>query len=379
MGVQLTADQKFAAELNEIKSLEDLIEHAGKGVTPEMAERKANENLNSGTNTSWYDAYGIVSAIKDMTQETGMLMSRLSEGYEGDNLPVSYPVAFDVTDYFMLGKTEWANEARPSFDNQAVTDNKGTLTQVEFILQFGISDKMIKHSTDKQLFDKIVAKGSKAAVRTMESCIINGDNEIGATGNVNSDDQAPATTYGTAQYHTLKIDHGLRELAINNSNTFDVGAFDSDDLNSIRSLLGTQYMSDVGNLLSLVDPQGKLTIETDDAIKLQINTKRPTVDGAGTGLGDAIYPFGVEMISHPAVPLTAADGKADGATPANNVKGQIVMFWKPAVRHGFGQALMVETERVQGYGFEITVTMEWSFVILDGTNTVAVGRDITLI
>lgn len=374
--MKILSQEEFKTKIASVKSLEDLLECAGMGQTDAMVERKANENINTSTNANWYDAYGVVNGIKDMSEKTGTLLSRLSEGFEGSDLPSSYPIPFDVTNYFMQGKAEWANEARPVNDNTPVTSDKSTLLQASLIIQFGVTDKMIKHSTDKQLFDKIVAKASKTAIRTIESMIINGDSETGATGNVNSDDQAPATTYATtggANDHRLLLDHGIRELAINNSQTFDVGAFDSDDLNSIRKLLGSQYMGEVSDLLFLNEPETELVMETDDALKLRTNTVKPTIDG----LSSVLTPFGVEMIPHPAVPKTEADGKIS-ATPANNTKGQCVLVYKPAVRWGFGEDVAVEVERMAGYGFEITCTMEVGFVILDGTNTVAAGINITL-
>jgi hypothetical protein len=36
--------------------------------------------------------------------------------------------------------------------------------------------------------------------------LVNGDTEDGATGNINSDDQAPETTFGSSDYHTLLLD-----------------------------------------------------------------------------------------------------------------------------------------------------------------------------
>ena len=354
--------------LNQIKSVEDMILYAqknGKGM-----EVKSNENLDPTTNANWYDAYGMANSIKDMTAQRGHLLKFLGEGFEGSNLPDSYPVPYDITNYFMLGKTVWRDETRPSLDNQAVTDAKGTIAPVAFILQFGINDEMIANSTDKQLFDKMVGKAAKAAVSTMEGCIINGDTETGGTGNVNSDDQAPATTFGTAAYHSLKIDHGIRESAINNSMTDDTGAFDSDDLQAARALLSTQYQK-ASDLLFIFEPATYLTAQTDDALKLAYATKNPSIDGA------FMTPFGIEAISHDLVPKTEADGKASH-TAGSNTKGQFLCVFKPAIRWGFGKDVNVEVERVQGYGFELTVTMKFGFVILDYTHSVSAGIDVTL-
>lgn len=353
-------------------SIESIIEQAGLGKDPAM-EAKANENIDITQNSNWYSAYGIVNAIKDLTAKTGNIMPYFAEGDEGSDLPVSYPIPFDITDYFMIGKTAWTDSARPAFNAQQVTDNAETLTQVEFILEMNVTNKMLKHSTDKQLFDKITKKLSKSAVRTQESMIINGDVETGATGNVNSDDQAPATTFGTAQYHSLKVDHGIRESAINNSNTVNVGAFDSDDLVSVRKKLAGRYREFKEDLVTIAENDTYDTMQLDDALKLAANTAKPTIDGGKT----VMKPFGVALEETSLVPKTEADGKAS-ATPGNNTLGQWVEVFTPAVRHGYGQDITVEVEKVAGYGFHMVITMEWSFVIMDAANTCAAGINVTV-
>ena len=360
--------------INEIKSVEDMILFAQKnGGAPMRAEleKKSNENLDPTTNANWYNAYGMVNAIKDMTATRGQLLPYLQEGFEGSNLPDSYPVPYDITNVFMKGKTVWRDTARPAFAATAATDAKGTIAPVSFILQFGINDEMIANSTDKQIFDYIVKKAAKAAVSTVEGCILNGDTETGGTGNVNSDDQAPATTFGSADYHSLKIDHGIRESAINNSKTYDVSAFDSDDIQVVRGLLASRYSVMASDLLTIWEPATYLVAMTDDALKLAANTKNASIDGG------VMTPYGMAAVPSDLFPLTEADGKVS-ATPGNNTKGGFAIVFKPAIRWGFGKDVQIETERVQGYGFEITVTMKFGFVILDASNTCAVGRDITV-
>ena len=349
-------------------SVEDLISKAGLG----KAETKANENIDVTQNSTWYNAYGVVAEIQDLAWKTGSLMSRLGAGYQGNDLPVSLPVPYNTTNYFMKGKTAWVDSARPVIANKQVTDESVTLTQTELILQMGITDKMIAHSTDKGLYDKVVGFLRTAATRSMEGMIINGDSEAGATGNVNSDDQAPATTYaadGGTLYHATLLDHGLRELAINGSLTDNTATFDADLLKTVIGKMGTQYQTRMGELLCLAAPATFSKMQTDDSLKLAANTSNPTIDGNGVS---SIMPWGLEVIPHELVPLTEADGKVS-ATPGNNTKGQYIIFYKPAVIWGFGQDVKVEVERIQGYGFELTVTMEFGFVIADNTHTVAAG------
>ena len=355
-------------DVKELKSVEDLFAYA-KAKNP--TEVKANENIDITQNSTWYSSAGIKNAIKDLTAKEGRLLARLTEGFEGSNLPDSYPIPYDITSYFMLGKAAWTDSAIPAVSAQQITDSAATLSQVSFILQMNVTDEMLDGSTDEELMSKINSTLAASFVRTVEGCIINGDTETGATGNVNSDDQAPATTFGSAQYHSLKIDNGLRESAINNSGTTDIGAFDSDDMQTVRAALAERYMDKEDKLLYVFNPTTFQKALTDDAFKLAVNTSRPALDGG------VPKPWGVEVIQTALVPKTEADGKVS-ATGSNNTFGQFICLYKPAVRWGFGRDFKIETSRVDGYGYTLTASVKFGFVILDRTNTVKVGRNVTL-
>jgi hypothetical protein len=360
----------YRASLSRVKSVEDLIGAAGLGIDPEV---KANENVDPTTNANWFNTYGVAAKVKDLASKEGDLLSRLSEGFEGSELPTTYPLPYDITQYFMKGKTVWRDSAQPTVDAKAMSDVKSDIVQTQFILQFNINDEMIQHSTDSGIFNHVVKKAKDSAMNTIENVMVNGDSATGASGNVNSDDQAPATTFADgADDSSLQIDDGLRKVAIDNANTVDIGAFDSDEMNDLRKLLPARYKNKKNDLLFLFEPDTYLTAEQDDSFKLATNTRNATIDGG------SMRPFGIEAISHDLVPLTEADGKASGATPANNVKGQIVLVYKPAVRWGYGKKFLLEVERVPGYGFTVTVSMEFSFVIMDPANTVALGINVTV-
>jgi len=339
-------------------------------------ETKANEVLSTINNTNWYDAYGMVNDIKDLTPQFGKVLSQFQGGFEGNNLPVSYPIPYDITDYYMQGKSEWEDETKPAFNIKTQTDNKNTLALTPLILEFGISDKMISHSTDKQLYEKVLQKLLKSAARTIESMIINGDSTAGATGNVNSDDQAPATTFaadGGTAYHATLLDHGIRENSITNSNTYNVGAFDSDDMLATVRKLAERYQEEFDDILFLTNPSTGVVMMTDDGFKLASSTNK----GAAIDTGVIAKPWGIDMVSSPLVPKAEADGKVS-KTPGNNTLGQFAVVYKPAVRWGFGKDIQVEVVRVAGYGFHMIVTAEAGFTILDLTNTCALGMNVTI-
>ena len=339
-------------------------------------ETKADEVLSTINNTNWYEASGMKNTIKDLTPQFGQLLGQLSGGFEGSDLPKSYPVPYNVTDYYMQGKTQWEDEARPSFNLKTITDNKNTITQTSMILEFGVSDEMISYSTDAKLMAFVTKMITKALARTVEGMIINGDSEAGATGNINSDDQAPATTYaadGGTQYHATLLDNGLRETAINNSGTVDIGAFDSDDMIAVLALLGENYQEKKADLLWLFNPTTHTKAMADDGLKLAVNRASETALDAGI----INKPWGIDLMTSELVRKTQADGKLS-ATGSNNTLGQFLLFAKTAVRWGYGRGFELEVERVQGYGFKLTATVDVGFTIVDRLNAVAAGINVTV-
>jgi len=379
-------------EKGKVCCFEDLISIAGKGkeekeMTDDQKkkdiaralgmERKADEVLSTINNTNWYDAYGMTNDIKDLTPKYGKVLAQLTEGYEGTDLPTSFPVPYDITDYYMQGKSEWEDEGPPAFNLKTQTDSGATITQTTMILEFGVSDRMIKHSTDKGLYEKLLAKLTKSLTKSVEGMIINGDTEAGGTGNVNSDDQAAATTFvadGGAAYHATLLDHGIRENAVTNSKTSNIGGFDSDDMLTVVKILAERYQEEFDDLLFISNPKTHLSMMADDGFKLATSRSKPVAIDSGV----VDKPWNIDLVVSPEMKLTEADGKLSGGTLTNNVLGQFGVVVKKAIRWGYGQDFKLEVNRVPGYGFRMVATVEVGFVILDLANTCALGINVTV-
>lgn len=349
-------------------------------------ETKANEVMHPG-NTG-YGAEFVPSAV--FSKEIVDLMPKFSNllpllpGNHGYGLPKVYvtPVkAMSIGDIIFQGKGDWTTgKAYETEGNQSrVKTANVTLTQVPFICEVNISDDQLKYNAvDTESYVK--GEIARGMALTVDSVIINGDSETGATGNVNSDDQAPATTFaatGAAKDHRLMIDHGIRERAINGSYTKDFATLADTDYSDLLTVIG-RYATNPGDCLFIQPIQVTNKMKQLDAFKLYINS----ADRATIQSGIVPTPFGVDILSHHLVPLTEADGKVS-ATPGNNTKGQTLLLYKPAVQYGFGQDYKLEVERVAGYGYRLVATFDFAFYIVDAEAsltepTVAAGIDITL-
>lgn len=366
-------------------TLEELLQQAGVG---KGVEKKANENMhtgNTGYGAEFVPSEVFASEIFDIVPQRGRLLPLLP-GSHGTNLPKTYTapvVGLSIGDTVFQGKGEWTTgtpaETQDDHGISKVATMNVTLTQVPFICEVRISDEQLKYNavnTEQYVKDRIAA----GMAYTVESVIINGDIETGSTGNVNSDDQAPATTFaatGGAKDHRLMIDHGIRERAISGSYTVDAGTLGEDDYSALLGVLG-EYSESPEDVLFIqnvsVNKPMRAIAAFADASK---NGDRSLI-----AKGILPTPYGTDVLVHRAVPKTEADGKMS-ATSSNNTKGQVLAIYKPAIQYGFGQDFKLEVVRVPGYGYRLVATFDFAFSIVDSgasltSPTVAAAINITL-
>lgn len=357
--------------LNEAKTLNDLINLAqvhGKGAELEV---KANENLDITDDANWYDQYGVVSSMQNMVSEGDNVLSHFSEGYQGNNLPDTFPVPYDVTRMFFEGKNGWADSGEPNSTARKPADLKAEIVQKPMILHVNISDEMISSSTDKRLKEYIEKKLAKAATQTIASMIINGDTD--GMGNVNCSDATPSDVFastGGVNDHRLLTDGGIRKNAISNSNTVGVESFDSDDIMDVVAQMGDEYQ-DLDDIVCLSSTRTYNSMLKDEDLKILANSSKPAIDGKSP------TPWGMPLVKTPLIPLTQSDGRAS-STPSSNTVGHFVTVFAPAVQWGFGEKYKMEVVREPGFGYKLIATMKVGFTIIDGANTCAAGINMTL-
>lgn len=213
-------------------------------------------------------------------------------------------------------------------------------------------------------------KMSLAYGETLDKVLINGDTETGATGNVNSDDAAPA-----AGSYYLAAD-GLRKTAIANGNVVDAGALDLADIRESRSQLGEN-----GNK-GLNPNELVLGVGTDVYYKLLALTQAETVEkfgGAATVVNGTLAAIdGIEVVPSGFIPKTEADGKVSSVTPANNTLGTAILTYKEDVIRGFKRNIKTFVEYLPATDqFRITAHFRYAQLIKT-TKSVSAIINITL-
>lgn len=383
-----TIDELFSKagiplEKNAPRLTADIIAQMGAGEIDKEVAKNANEVMHT-SNTGYGAELVPVNVLSDrvvnVVPSYGGFLGALP-GFQGTGMNATEKVPLVGDPGFFIGNSEATTGAfaLAQGGNRAPTAEV-LVTQASVIAQVDISKRLLNYSVaDIQAY--IVQAIAKSATRTIESMILNGDAETGGTGNVNSDDQAPATTFATtggAADHRILIDHGMRELAINGSAcTVNAGTFDSADFIAMLNILG-DYAADPASLMWIFNraTYNKMLLldEFKDAAK---NGRNSTI---WTGAINNI--FGSDVVVARDMPKTEADGKRS-ATPGNNTLGQFGLVWKPAIQYGYGQPMELDIVKVPGKGACVIATMDFGFGIAQKQagitdSSVALGINVTI-
>lgn len=181
-----------------------------------------------------------------------------------------------------------------------------------------------------------------------DAAVLNGDTTTDATGNINSDDEAPAATKYFLAFNGLR--HvGLVDNTANSKDLAGVVSFAAlkGQLTRMRDaskLIDWGHPINPADVVYVTDPTTAEAIAQLDEVL--------TVDKFGpqaTVLTGQLANIGRNpLVSSMAMSLTEADGKVSYDTPANNTKGQVVCFNRRGLKAGWRRRVKVEVERLPG-------------------------------
>jgi len=327
---------------NEIKQFQDAL------------DTKANEVVHTTNTGAWEELIPtnvLNPEILDLIPQYSMLLPKLPWNH-GTNMAISEKVALVGEASIFEGNSEWTTGSAYPADPTAPNISTGSITisQGQFKLDVAISRRELNYSIG-QLESTVRDRLNRSAARTIDAVIINGDSAT--SGNVNFDGGTPAAT----SYY-LEVDWGIREVAISDSNTHNVGTLDDQDFLDMLDLVG-DYAAEIGNLLFILPRNvynkalGLTNLKTYDKAENQATIL--------SGILANIY--GVDMLVHRDMPaLAQATGKVSN-TGGSNTVGQFALIYKPAVQYGYGQVVDIELTRVAGKGIMLTATFEFGFAI----------------
>lgn len=305
---------------------------------------RSNEVMHTG-NTG-YGAELIPASVMsqdflDFVPAYSSIVGAFAGGFHGRNLPKTLKVpAIGKLGFHNLA-SQWTTGAGAAAQgNKRLPTDIVELDQQTFEASVDISDQEIRYS----VVDVVALLQSKLAVsaaQTIESYIINGDIVTAASGNVNSDDGAPAAT----DYY-LGAD-GLRKKFL--AAAKDVGSLTFDDLVDVMRSLGLNA-ANPADLVFIMNPQTLYTLAKMEDFKFMFNNGAAST--IVSGIKSIANVLGANVLSSQFLGLTEADGKIS-VTPSNNTKGGYLCVHKNAVQYGFGKDYTLELYRVPGKGYQI--------------------------
>lgn len=259
--------------------------------------------------------------------------------------PTAYlPVEADIPELLFVPENISSNAA--DYDTSKTGSNRVQVDAKKFVIHQVWSGEMEEDSLIP-FIPFIRAQAVKSISHYSDALVLNGDTTGSATGNINSDDGAPAST----RYY-LAFD-GIRHLWLvdnTNNEVNQAGAITFDALLNLRGkMVDTVNLMDWGHP---TDPTDLIYIaEIDTADRIALLDEVITLDKFGpmatvfTGQLGRIGPH--PLIASIAMSKTEADGKVS-VTASNNTLGQVNAFNKRGFKAGWRRRVKTEVERLPG-------------------------------
>lgn len=334
-------------------------------------QKKSNEAMSS-TQSNYGDEFvptEMAASVIKKARDESRVLSALPQSniIEMPTNPYTFPLEGADPTFYYTGE-------QPNVTATAVSTSKAgtanlTFTAKKFSASVYLSgeleeDAKIAGGIRSYVEDKL----AEAYAELIDKTMILGDTETGATGNINSDDEAP-----TAGTYFLALD-GLVKKARANSLTTDIGTLDSGDFMKLRSLLGGKKGSNPDKLLFIMNPE--TYFKAMQLAQVETMEKFGSAATIENGVLKAIY--GVPVVVNSDFGLTEADGKVSYDTPANNTKGRILCVYKPHLFLGWRRRLKLTVRYLEEYDQWRIVAHTRFDVQVAETDTVSYAYNITV-
>jgi HK97 family phage major capsid protein len=331
----------------------------------EAAELKAMTSTGANEGDEWVPTFALADLWRDIHFETRVSASipRVAMPTNPFDLPT---LDSDVTFYYASTENTSVTGSQPN-------TGKATLTARKIQADVTFSGEVTEDSIiaiAPTIRQNLVRRGAQ----TIDDLIVHGDTETGATGNVNTDNGAPASG---AFYTAL---NGMRKFALvtNTGQVSNVAAaLTTANFTTIRGLLG-KYGGRPQDLRIIL---GQSTLNTIYDIA-QVKTVDVYGPNATIVQGELARFFGIPILMSEATPVTdsdlvAADGKSDSTA---GTLGWLVLTNVNGWKHGFRREFQIESDRNIQTDSNILVASFRMALIPSGISVkhTAVGRNITV-
>lgn len=265
------------------------------------------------------------------------------------------------------GTTEWSTGG--FYDGKEPTEEftAGTITisPVGVYAAYGVSRELAMYSM-VDLIPLALRKLNEGIMLNIATSIINGDNRTN-TSNINCLGVAPSTALVRGVKNAvITRDGGLRKLLIAGSagvTKIDVGTpAGADDIFDAMKLLS--FGGTPSDFVMIMNTRTYYTyMKSDDFKDASRNGVSSTIStGAMTNIA------GIDLFVTDLLPLTASNGNVDATTPANNVKGSIIIMKRNVIQHGFFGSVKFDTKEDIQKGFLVEAVADFGFANISTLN-----------
>lgn len=356
-------------------SIDKVLEEKSSALALETKDDEVMHTTNTGAGAELVPGAILATDFIDLVPKISPFIGALG-GYHGRNMPLIADVAvIGELPFHNLG-TEWTTGAGSNYPAQGagkVPTAKIEIRQKKYEFSVDLSDEEMRFVNVVDVMATIQRKLAMSASRTQEALLLNGDVVTAATGNVNSDDGAPAA----ASYYLGA--NGLRKAGL--ANGVDVGTLEFDDFLAVLAKLDDQGANPSEVLWLFNHNTYTKALGVTEFKDSSINGRSSTIYS-----GSLTNVLGSDVFVARDFPKTEADGKVS-ATPANNTKGGFLAAHRNAIQYGYNGDYQIEVARVQGKGWNIhghyfmganTVDNATGATIDDLSQMIAAGYNVTI-
>lgn len=324
---------------------------------------------------------GVFSAeVFDAVPHYSSIMAFLEMSYHGDQMEKTQTVKI-IGDTPMF-KKQAEKTADTVFAQLAPTGalatGEVTINQEKLVCRIDVTFELSQFNMwgPEKFFNKLDEKIKEAAARTMESAIINGDTEAGATANINDIAGTPA-----GDEHWL-IGNGLRKTAIATTTPNgdpSLTTLDITDFRTLEGILGKYFGTRKKKCMWLLEAKTELKAKgLQQFYDASVRGEKTTI------AGNEITTFdGAPVFIPDDFQLANAAGKIDLDTPSNNSTGGIILAYGPAIQWGRKGGMFMKLYDYGSQGYQLEVWFEMGFTIVNQKvgvtdSVVAYGINVTV-
>src|SRR5215831_17274715 len=260
-----------------------------------------------------------------------------------------YPVVVDMPEMMLFPESTSDILATAQYPTVRTGSNRVTITAKKLGFHQVFSNEMEEDSII-QFIPFLQRQLARALAFYTDNLLLNGDTTTAGTGNLNSDDAAPAATKWYLAFDGIKkqglLDNTANALPIAGAIALTVFRDLKNAMRDLTRFVDWGRPNDPSRLIFVCDPQTAYNAALIDEV---LQAKIMLADRAEFLSGQVMSIFGSPVIGHMALTRTDTDGKYTTVSPGTaDTKGQVVAFNPDGGTIGWRRRVRLMTEPIVG-------------------------------